>query len=197
MSAVSSLGVGESVEVQIAEAQAAEAQAPTPLVAEPADREPGPDRPPRATVPAVVDTLHRAAVAVRHHVEQAVLREADLSWTGYAVLVLACERCSVESRAAAAAVGVSPGTLTGVVRTLETKKLLRRVPHRRDGRFVLLEPTPVGRRLARRLAPRVAVAGEHAVACLDGGERSALAGLLGRLTADLSGHHSPCVITVS
>jgi DNA-binding MarR family transcriptional regulator len=134
----------------------------------------------------VIEALHRAAAGVRHHVEQAVLRGADLSWTGYAVLALTCEERSVETRAAAAAIGISRGTLTGVVRTLESKNLVRRVPHCRDGRLVLLEPTATGRRLARRLAPQVAVAEEHAIGCLDGTERDTLAGLLCRLVADLN-----------
>jgi DNA-binding MarR family transcriptional regulator len=134
---------------------------------------------------AVVEALHRAAVAVRRHVEQTVLCGADLSWTGYAVLTLTCEERSVETRVAAAAIGISRGTLTGVVRTLESRTLVRRVPHCRDGRLVLLEPTTTGRRLARRLAPRVAAAEARAVGCLDGVERDVLAGLLVRLVADL------------
>lgn len=134
----------------------------------------------------VVEALHRAAAAVRHHVENAVLRGSDLSWTGYAVLALTCQERSVETRAAAAAIGISRGTLTGVVRTLESKSLIRRVPHCRDGRLVLLEPTTTGRRLARRLGPRVTAAEDYAIGCLDGAERDALAVLLGRLVADLN-----------
>ncbi len=134
---------------------------------------------------AVVDALHRAAAAVRHHVELAVLRRADLSWTGYSVLSLVCDQRSIETRAAAATVGISRGTLTGVVRTLEGKDLVRRVPHSSDGRLVLLEPTAAGRRVARRLRPRVRDAENYAVSCLQGPEREALTGLLQRVTADL------------
>lgn len=134
---------------------------------------------------AVVDALHRAAAAVRHHVEASVLRGADLSWTGYSVLALVCSRRSVETRAAAVAVGVSRGTLTGVVHTLEGKDLVRRVPHSTDGRLVLLEPTTAGRRLARSLGPRVRAAEDHAVSSVQGPEREALIGLLRRVMADL------------
>jgi DNA-binding MarR family transcriptional regulator len=134
----------------------------------------------------VVEALNRAASAVRHHVEQGVLRPADLSWTGYSVLVLTCDERSVETRAAAAAIGISRGTLTGVVHTLENKGLVRRMPHCRDGRLVLLEPTAAGRRLARRLAPRVRAAEDYAIGCLDPRERVALAGLLGRVVAELN-----------
>jgi DNA-binding MarR family transcriptional regulator len=132
----------------------------------------------------IVETLYRTAATVRRYVEHAALRGAELSWSGYAVLALTCEERSVETRTAAAAIGISRGTLTGVVRTLENKNLIRRVPHHRDGRLVLLEPTTTGRRLAGRLAPRVTAAENYAIGCLDGGERDALVGMLGRLVAD-------------
>lgn len=134
----------------------------------------------------VAQLLNRAAATVRHHVENTVLRGADLSWTGYAVLALTCEERSIETRAAAAAIGISRGTLTGVVRTLESRNLVQRVPHCRDGRLVLLEPTTIGRRLARRLASRVAGAEDHAISCLDGGERDVLVGMLGRVVVGLT-----------
>ena len=133
----------------------------------------------------VVEALHRAAAAVRHHVEVAVLRKADLSWTGFAVLSVTSAQRSIETRTAAAMVGISRGTLTGVVRTLEGKGLIRRVPHSTDGRLVLLEPTAAGRRAARRLQPRVRAAEDYAVSCLEGRERSALTGLLHRVVVDL------------
>jgi MarR family transcriptional regulator, organic hydroperoxide resistance regulator len=134
---------------------------------------------------AVVEALHRAASAVRHHVEVAVLRQADLSWTGFSVLSVVWTHRSVETRTAAAMVGISRGTLTGVVRTLEGKGLIRRVPHSTDGRLVLLEPTAAGRRLAKRLAPRVRAAEDYAVSCLEHRERDALTGLLHRVVIDL------------
>ncbi len=133
----------------------------------------------------VVDALHRAASAVRHHVEATVLRRADLSWTGFAVLSVAWTARSIETRTAASMVGISRGTLTGVVRTLEGKGLIKRVPHQTDGRLVLLEPTAAGRRLAKRLLPRVRAAETYAVSCLEGRERDALAGLLHRVVVDL------------
>jgi DNA-binding MarR family transcriptional regulator len=140
---------------------------------------------PDAAAPAVVEALHRAASAVRHHIEVAVLRRADLSWTGFSVLTVVCTHRSVETRNAASLVGISRGTLTGVVRTLEGKGLLRRVPHSTDGRLVLLEPTAAGRRLCRRLQPRVRAAEDFAVSSLEGRERDALTGLLHRVVVDL------------
>lgn len=140
---------------------------------------------PIAAAPVIVETLNRAAAAVRHHVEVAVLRRADLSWTGFSVLSVVCAHRSVETRTAASLVGVSRGTLTGVVHTLEGKALLRRVPHNTDGRLVLLEPTVAGRRLFRRLQPKVRAAEDYAVSCLENGERDALARFLRRVVVDL------------
>jgi MarR family transcriptional regulator, organic hydroperoxide resistance regulator len=140
---------------------------------------------PPSPTSAIVEALNRAATAVRHHVEAAVLRRADLSWTGYSVLSVVCAHRSVETRTTASLVGVSRGTLTGVVRTLEGKDLLRRVPHSTDGRLVLLEPTTTGQRLLRRLQPQVRAAENYAVSCLENGERDALTGLLHRVVMDL------------
>jgi DNA-binding MarR family transcriptional regulator len=135
--------------------------------------------------PTIVEALNRAAAAVRHHVEAAVLRRADLSWTGYSLLSVVCDHHPLETRTAASLVGVSRGTLTGVVRTLEGKDLLRRVPHSSDGRLVLLEPTMTGRRLYGRLRPGVRAAEDYAVSCLGSAERNALTGLLNRVAVDL------------
>ena len=129
----------------------------------------------------------------------AALRAAELGWNGFAVLALTYEERSVETRTAAAAIGISrrtlieiawtlieiAWTLIEIARTLESKNLIRRVPPCRDGRLVLLEPTTTGWRLTRRLAPRATAAEDYAIGCLDGETRDALAGMLARLAADL------------
>jgi DNA-binding MarR family transcriptional regulator len=108
---------------------------------------------PRADVGATLVELHRAANAVRHHVEQAVLRHKNLSWTGFVVLreVYTAER--IETREAAIRAGIAKATLTGVVNTLVRRSLLRRIQHPDDGRLVLLEVTARGKRLVRDILP--------------------------------------------
>jgi len=108
---------------------------------------------PRADCSAALVELHRAANAVRHHVEQAVLRHKNLSWTGFVVLreVYAAER--IETREAAIRAGIAKATLTGVVNTLVRRNLLRRIQHPDDGRLVLLEVTARGKRLLRDILP--------------------------------------------
>jgi MarR family transcriptional regulator, organic hydroperoxide resistance regulator len=108
---------------------------------------------PRADVGGALVELHRAANAVRHHVEQAVLRHKNLSWTGFVVLreVWIAER--IETRDAAVRAGIAKATLTGVVNTLVRRGLLRRIQHPEDGRLVLLEVTTRGKRLLRDILP--------------------------------------------
>jgi MarR family transcriptional regulator, organic hydroperoxide resistance regulator len=112
----------------------------------------------RAVRPAGGDLLvrlHLAAAVVRHHVEQAVLRPAGLSWTAFIVLRQASVRKDVETRVVAAETGIAKGTLTGVVDALVERGLLRRRGHPKDGRLVLLEATRAGRALVGRIMPAV------------------------------------------
>ena len=102
---------------------------------------------------AVVSNLHRAAGAIRNHVEQTVLRQADLTWTGFVVLWVIWIWGEPETRHAAEEAGISKGTLTGVVKTLEGRKLVERQTHPTDGRLVLLRLTPAGNALMEELFP--------------------------------------------
>jgi DNA-binding MarR family transcriptional regulator len=54
----------------------------------------------------------------------------------------------------AAAEGVRSATMTGIVNGLEADLLVRRRPHKSDGRSVLIEATPSGRRLLERARAR-------------------------------------------
>lgn len=102
---------------------------------------------------AVVSNLHRAAGAIRNHVEQTVLRRSDLTWTGFVVLWVIWIWGEPETRHAAEEAGISKGTLTGVVKTLEARGLVERQTHPSDGRLVLLRLTPAGQALMEELFP--------------------------------------------
>lgn len=132
-----------------------------------------------------VQNLHRAAAAVRRHLEQAALREADLSWTGFRVLVVLHDSGASESRTVAAQVGVTRATLSGVAATLERRGLLTRRPDEHDRRLAIFAPTPAGRRLVEDLYPRVTAEEAAAVSCLDLYEKDLLADLLARVAANL------------
>jgi DNA-binding MarR family transcriptional regulator len=73
------------------------------------------------------------------------------------------------------------GAMTNRLKRLEERGLVRRVPDARDGRVLLVELTPKGRRLFERVAPRH-LANEHELlAALDPDEREQLAALLRKL----------------
>jgi DNA-binding MarR family transcriptional regulator len=102
---------------------------------------------------AVVSNIYRAATAVRQHIENSVLRGADLTWTAWTVLWVLWIHGEMESHEAASEAGISKGTLTGVVRTLQTRGLLHHKPHPTDGRRVLLSLTPQADSLMHELFP--------------------------------------------
>ncbi|WP_149551506.1 MarR family winged helix-turn-helix transcriptional regulator [Streptomyces marokkonensis] len=102
---------------------------------------------------AAVANIHRAASAVRHHLENSVLRGSDLTWTAFVVLWVVWVWGESETRHVAEEAGVSKGTLTGVSRTLESRGLLRRTGHPTDGRLVLLRLTEQGEDFMRRVFP--------------------------------------------
>jgi DNA-binding MarR family transcriptional regulator len=114
---------------------------------------------------AAVSNLYRAVNSIRNHLEQSVLRTANLTWTAFVVLWVVWIWGEMETRHVAAEAGVSKGTLTGVARTLESRGLLERRQHPDDGRMVLLRLTAAGARLMTKLFP--AFNGEEAFV-LDG-----------------------------
>jgi DNA-binding MarR family transcriptional regulator len=103
---------------------------------------------------AAVSNVYRAAATVRQHLENSVLREQELTWTGFTVLWVVWISGETETRHVAEEAGISKGTLTGVARTLESRGLLRRSGHPDDGRLVLLALTPRGEELMEDLFPR-------------------------------------------
>ena len=129
--------------------------------------------------------LHRAANAVRQHVEQEVLRPRQLTWTGFVVLRTVWAARRIETRHAAEQAGISKATLTGVVDTLSGRGLMRRNNHPDDGRLVLLQLTRKGHRLIRELLPESQTAEAYAVSYLQPGElalvTAALRGLVDHL----------------
>jgi MarR family transcriptional regulator, organic hydroperoxide resistance regulator len=102
---------------------------------------------------AAVSNLYRAANALRNHLERSVLSAHNLTWTGWVVLWVVWIWDEIETRHVAVEAGISKGTLTGVVKTLEGRGLLRRSTHPDDGRRVLLTLTDPGRELMTSVFP--------------------------------------------
>lgn len=102
---------------------------------------------------AALQNLYRAANAVRNQVEQTVLAPHQLTWTGWVVLWVVWIWDEIETGHVAVEAGISKGTLTGVLKTLEGRGLLLRHTHPGDGRRVLVRLTPAGQRLMKKVFP--------------------------------------------
>jgi DNA-binding MarR family transcriptional regulator len=107
-----------------------------------------------------------------------VLAADRLSWTAFVVLWVLWVWGELESRELAAAVGISRPTATGVVSTLEGRRLVRRRRGDGDRRLVLVSLTPSGRRAIERLFPRFNREEAAVTAHLTAAQQEALAGLL-------------------
>lgn len=134
---------------------------------------------------AACQNLYRAANAVRNHLEQTVLAPHQLTWTGWVVLWVIWIWDEIETRHVAEEAGIAKGTLTGVVKTLEARNLVRRTVHPGDARRVLLALTPAGQRLMTTLFPLFNGEEAAVTAALGTGGRGDLAHLLRTVTLDL------------
>ncbi|OLB80595.1 MAG: MarR family transcriptional regulator [Actinobacteria bacterium 13_2_20CM_2_71_6] len=122
-----------------------------------------------------VSNIYRASTAIRHHLEDLVLRTVDLTWTGFVVLWVLWVWGELEARHAAAEAGITKGTLTGVIKTLGARRLVERRGDPDDGRVVRLRLTPAGKRLMRKLFPEFNREEAFVVAALRAPERRRLA----------------------
>lgn len=100
-----------------------------------------------------LSSLHRAANAARSYMTNTVLREHDISWTGFVVLWSVWIYDGLPTWQAAESAGISKATLTGVVRTLESRGWLLRLVNEQDRRLIDLELTDEGRALIEELLP--------------------------------------------
>lgn len=133
----------------------------------------------------VVSHLYRATSAVRNHLENSVLRPLELSWTGFVVLWVVWVAEEMETRRVAAEAGITKGTLTGVVKTLEARGLIQRHGHPADGRLVLLRLTERGSELMEKLFPAFNREESVIVSPLEENDRRTLARGLRDITARL------------
>ncbi len=102
---------------------------------------------------AAVSNIYRAATTVRNHMEQTVLNPHGLSWGAFTVLWVLWIWGDQETRHLAAEAGVTKGTLTGIVKTLEKRGLVERTRHDEDRRLVIVSLTRKGNTTIAKLFP--------------------------------------------
>ncbi len=130
------------------------------------------------TAMSAVSNIYRSGSAVRNHMERAVLSDYDLSWVAFTVLWVLWIWGDQETGHVAAETGVTKGTLTGVIKTLLGRKLLRRTPHLDDRRRVSIGLTKSGVRLIEEVFPQFNQHETLAVSALSRSEQLELARLL-------------------
>ncbi len=142
------------------------------------------------TAMSAVSNIHRAGSAVRHHMERTVLSDHDLSWVAFTVLWVLWIWGDQETGHVAAEAGVTKGTLTGVIKTLQGRRLIRRLPHRDDRRRVSIGLTRAGTRLIESVFPEFNRHETLAVNGLTRAEQDELARLLRKVLATMSADDS-------
>jgi DNA-binding MarR family transcriptional regulator len=134
---------------------------------------------------AAVQNIYRAAGAIRNHLERSVLAQHGLTWTGWVVLWVVWIWEEIEARHVAAEAGISKGTLTGVLTTLEGRGLVVRATHPDDARRVLVTLTDRGGRLMGDLFPEFNAQEAAVTAPLDPQDRVRLAEMLRSIVREL------------
>jgi DNA-binding MarR family transcriptional regulator len=130
------------------------------------------------TAMSAVSNIYRAGSAVRNHMERELLAQYDLSWVAFTVLWVLWIWGEQETGHVASEAGITKGTLTGVMKTLQARRLIRRIPHRDDRRRVSIGLSKAGERLIERLFPEFNKHETLAVSVLTDAEQLELARLL-------------------
>lgn len=127
---------------------------------------------------AAIGNIFRVATTIRNHMERSVLAGPDLSFTAFTVLWVLWIWGEQEARHVAEESGISRGTLTGVVTTLENRGLVARRTHPDDRRSVLVGLTAVGDDVMTDLFPTFNAEEAKVSAGLDVGQKDQLADAL-------------------
>jgi DNA-binding MarR family transcriptional regulator len=137
------------------------------------------------TAMSAVSNIYRAGTSVRNHMERTVLADNELSWIAFTVLWVLWIWGEQETGHVASEAGVTKGTLTGVVRTLQGRKLLIRTSQKDDRRRVNIRLSKAGEKLIAKIFP-LFNREEHAViTCLSTAEQRELARLLRKINAHM------------
>lgn len=139
----------------------------------------------------VVSNIFRTATAARSHLERTVLAKHRLSWSAFVSLFVLRVWGDLELRLLAHEVGVTPGTLSGVIDTLERRAFVKRVAHPTDGRRVIIRSTPAGVTAVESVIVAFNQEESFITKELSATDRGELARLLRRVLRTLDGADSP------
>lgn len=129
-----------------------------------------------------VVNIYRAAITARNRLEQELLSRWHLTWGGFTCLWILWIWGEMESRRLAHEAGVSKGTLTGLVTTLQKRGLVARRRLTGDRRRVAVDLTPDGLAVVEELYPHFHACERTLTAGLDPDEQDQLSRLLRSIT---------------
>jgi DNA-binding MarR family transcriptional regulator len=136
---------------------------------------------------AAISNLFRLANGVRNYMERQVLRDFDLTFSGFTVLWVLWVMGSMETRHLAAEAGVTKGTLTGILKTLEGRGLVERITPETDRRLTRVHLTTKGEARMRGLFPRFNTAESDIVSALRSAEKAQFIATLRKLVNAIDG----------
>ena len=137
-----------------------------------------------------LSSLFRAANAVRAELTNRVLRNHDMTWTGFVVLWVVWIWDGMETRHVAESADISKATLTGVVKTLESRGLISREGDEHDRRLVRLRLTPAGVALMEQIYPEFNAVESEIIGNLSGNKVTALTRALRDVVKSVETNHN-------
>lgn len=117
-----------------------------------------------------------------------ILEDFDLSWGEYLVISTVRRRgasASMSPSSISESLGMSTGGVSNLLRRMEKRGLVKRVPSSRDGRAVRVHITPKGRKLAEAALNSISANQQEQLEILPAQERARLYATLRGLVAQL------------
>ena len=102
-----------------------------------------------------ISNLQISALAARNKIERSVLDKYGLSWAGFVTLWVVWVWKTPEARQVAAETGLAKATLSGVLNTLESSKLINRKQSTDDKRIILVALTAKSQKIMEKLVAEV------------------------------------------
>jgi MarR family transcriptional regulator, organic hydroperoxide resistance regulator len=104
---------------------------------------------------AALSNLQISALSARNQIERTVLDAHGLTWSGFVTLWVVWAWNKPEARQLAAETGLAKATLSGVLNTLESSKLIVRKQSKDDKRIILVGLTTKGQKVIEKVFPEV------------------------------------------
>lgn len=127
-------------------------------------------------------------------VGEGTLNELGVSWGEYVVLATLRRkgpRGSMSPKGLIERIGLSSGGISSILRRLESKGLIRRLPSSRDGRAIVVSITAAGVKLADQAIPAVAASEQAFFGGFSTDKRKRLFGAMRELIEHAAGQDQP------